>query len=122
MTTDAQVALGRAVGKKVESSLLGTTVRLARGVGVTPYTLFPHFQRMWDRTFDGGAVAIYGMGPKEVEFQSLKTPLYTSRFFRNGMRGAAMGMLDLFCVRSWVKEIPTKQPLEACCVFRAQWA
>jgi hypothetical protein len=122
MTTDAFVGRGRGVVETVARVWELVSARRPRGAGVTPYTLFPHFQRMWDRTFEGGAVAIYGLGPKEVQFESLKTPLYASRFFRNGMRGAAMGMLDLFCVRSWVKEIPTKQPLEALCVFRAQWA
>src|SRR5439155_12473049 len=57
LTTDEQIGMGSSVGERAQGSVLSTAVRAARGAGVTPWTIFPHFQRLWLRGAKGGAVS-----------------------------------------------------------------
>lgn len=121
MSTEAQVELGRAVCDRVKGTLLGTVMRMSKAAGVTPLTVLPQLQRFWYRAFDGGGLGAFSTGPKEVRFEMVKVPLADVRYFRNGMRGISMGLLDLFCTRSYVHEVPGMRA-SGVAVYRMQWA
>jgi hypothetical protein len=100
----AVVDIGRRVGDRLRGTLLGTAVRLSREVGVTPWNVIPQLPRFWTRLFDGSAMVGWRVGPKEARVDVLDMPLCDTAYFRSALCGQAMGVLDLFCAKSYVAE------------------
>jgi hypothetical protein len=106
LTDEEQVEVGRAVGVRLRGTLLGTVVRMAKEGGVSPWAVIPHFPRFWSRLFEGSALLGWKLGPKEARIECVAMPLVDVRYFRNALRGQTQGILDLFCTRSYVTQIP----------------
>jgi hypothetical protein len=121
LSVDEQLALGRGVGDRVRGTLLGTTTRMAKEAGVTPWTVLPHLQRFWNRAFDGGAITIVQLGPKDAGIEAQKSPLSDVRYFRTALRGLLTNVLEMFCAKAYIKERPGHRP-PGTVRFRAQWA
>jgi len=122
LTQDVQVVMGRQVGARMHGTLLGTVVRMAKEAGVSPWTVLPQFQRFWMRAFDGGAFYAEKLGPKEVHLEVQKVPLVDCTYFRVGLSGLIMGVLDLFCQKSYVQERGARKRTPGSAIFRVQWA
>lgn len=118
---DQQVANGRVVFDKTSGTLLGTAIRMAREAGITPWSVFPYFQRFWERGYDGGGLAVYKAGPKEAVFEVVSVRLLESRYFRNALRGLTGAMTELFCRKAYVTEKPGQRAPSSVTV-RVQWA
>ncbi len=99
-------AIGRDVNTQTNASVLKMLVKLATGAGVTPWTAFSQFNRLWDRVWVGGGVGVYKIGPKEARLEIVSWPLAGSTYVRHAMRGVSAGMLELFCTKAYVKELP----------------
>jgi len=121
LSNEVQVDLGRAVCDRVKGTLLGTVIRMSKAAGVTPLTVLPQLERFWYRAFDGGGLGAFAVGPKEVRFEIVRVPFAYVRYFRNGLRGICMGLLDLFCTRSYVHERLGPRG-SGTVVYRMQWA
>ena len=121
LTREQQVANGRAVFEKTRGTLLGTIVRMAKEAGVTPWTIFPYFQRFWERGYDGGGVTIVKSGPKEVRIELTQFPLFESPYYRNALRGLLTGVFELFCTKAYIVDCPGTRPRWTMAV-RVQWA
>jgi hypothetical protein len=106
LSMEEQLDIGSDVAVRIQNSLLGTLVRVAKGAGVTPWTGLEHFQRLWDRLLDGGAGAVYRLGPKEARVEMHGVPLVEIPYFRNAWRGMFLGSASLFCAKMYVTEIP----------------
>ncbi|MGH7294225.1 MAG: hypothetical protein ACRELB_04805, partial [Polyangiaceae bacterium] len=98
----------------------GTATGLAKGAGVDPWTLFPHFQRFWLRGLDGGGVRVLRQGPKDARVDVVECPLFESRYFRAATRGLAASLLELVCRKCYVQDLPSREP-DTAIAFRAQW-
>jgi hypothetical protein len=99
-----QVAIGRQVGDRVNATFLGTMLRAAKGVGVTPWLGLPHCRKLYERLFDGGDVCVTKTGPKDARMELAGNPLVTLSYFRQGLRGMWTAALELFCSRAYVTE------------------
>ena len=120
-TRDQAVANGRATFDKTSGTLLGTVIRMAKEAGVSPWTIFPQYQRFWSRAYDGNGVAVYNLGPKEVRVDIVQSRLVESRYYRDALRGLLIGVTELFCTKAYVTERPGRlAPMSAS--FRMQWA
>lgn len=120
LSRDTLIRLGRTVGEKTQGTLLGTAVRMAREVGVTPWSVLPQFQRFWNRAYDGGGLAVYKLGPKEARIEAYKAAPFDTPYFRAAICGLAPGVLELFCTRAYMHERPG-QRAPGSGVFRIQW-
>ncbi len=96
--------IGRQATEQVHGTLLGTFVRLAKGAGVTPWTVFARLHDLWSRIWVGGGVSVVRLGPKEARIEIEGWPCSASPYCRVGMRGVLPGVTDLFCSKSYVKE------------------
>ncbi len=45
--------IGEEVGNRIQGTFLGTIVRRARAVGLTPWITLAQIERLWDRLFEG---------------------------------------------------------------------
>jgi hypothetical protein len=111
---------GRAVLEKTRETWLGTMGRLAREAGATPWTLVPHFQRFWDRGYQGGAIRVVKTGPKDARCDVIEVPLCDVVYYRHATLGLVSAVLDLFTSKAYVSAMPQRGPGEM--TFRMQWA
>ena len=120
LSHDAVVRLGRAVGQKVNGTLLGTAVRMAKEMGVSPLTVVPQFPRFWGRAFQGGGICAFKTGPKEVRFEMHNAAVIDYPYFRSAICGLLMGMLEPVCQRVYMIERPGPRA-PGMGIFRLQW-
>jgi len=118
---DQQVQNGRVTFDKNRGTLLGTVVRMATQSGMTPWSVFPHFQRFWERGYDGGGVRVVKLGPKEVRLELVAVHVTDSRYYRNALRGLVMAVTELFCRKAYATEIPGQRGTGTV-GYRVQWA
>ncbi len=114
-----QIALATGSGEKMQGALTGTILRMSREIGVTPWILMPHGQRIWDRICRGGDLSIERVGPKEAIVRMYGLPLFSTSYFRVAIRYVLQGGLSLWCTRGYVTEVawtPTT------ITFREAWA
>ena len=115
------VAIGREVHTYAQATVFGMLVKLATGAGVTPWTAFSQFHRLWERVWVGGGVGVYKIGPKEARLEIVAWPCSGSSYIRHAMRGVVVGMLEMFCTKAYMKDLPrycTKTTLG----YRCAWA
>ena len=105
LSTQEQFAIGKEVGLKIQGTFLGGMVKLARGVGVTPWLCMSKYQRLYERLFVGGGVIVTKLGPKEARIEALKLPLSRIPYFRTAFRGLNEASCELFCTKAYVEEL-----------------
>ncbi len=121
LPAEEMAAIGRRVSERVSGTLLGTMADLARGAGVTPWTLYKHIQRFWNRAYDGGAIRVVRHAPKEAVLDMVKCPLVDVRYYRLSLLGHLQGMTSLFCKQAFVRELAGARA-PGTVSYRAQWA
>ena len=107
--------------RRANATVLSVAFRLARGAGVTPWTILQQVQRIWDRTSKGGAVGVWKIGPKEARVEVVGYPLAYLRYNRTTFRGIVLAVVELFCQKMYVREIP-QQCTSRTLGFRLSWA
>jgi hypothetical protein len=115
------VAIGREVHSHANASVLSMMVKLAASTGVTPWTAFSQMNRLWNRVWMGGGVGVYKIGPKEARMELVGWPCARSIYIRHAMRGVICGMLEMFCTKAYVKDLP-KYCTGATLGYRCAWA
>jgi hypothetical protein len=120
LSPDAIAHMGRGVFDRISGTLLGTAVRMAKGAGVTPWTVLPHLQRFWDRAYQGGGLSVTKLGPKEARGDVAHARLCESIYFRHALRGLLVGVLELFCQKAYVSILPVQA--SASISYKMQWA
>ncbi len=120
LTLEEQLGMGRAVGGHAQGTVLATIVKAARGAGVTPWTIMPHFDRLWRRAVDGGSSTVFRLGPKEARASFNGCELLDIPYFRNGLRGVLLRSGALFASKAYIHELPRRRGSEV--DFRMQWA
>ena len=114
-------ALGFNTLKHSHQSVLAMTARLAQAGGVTPWSVFSQFHKMWGRSFVGGDIEILKIGPKEARVEVLGLGCGRFRYCRNGIRGVLAGMAELFCGKAYVNEVAWRST-DTSLVLRIAWA
>ena len=95
LSVDDQIGMGRDVSRRTHETFLGLIVKMARGVGVTPWVVFPKINSLYARIFRGGGIQITRLGPKDAKVQTLGLTPLGIPYFRNaylGMYEAGVGM------------------------------
>lgn len=114
-----QIALATGSGEKMQGALTGTILRMSRKVGVTPWLLLPHSQRIWDRVCRGGDISVERVGPKEAVLRMVGLPLFSTSYFRVAIRYVLQSGLSLWCTRGYVTEVAWSPTTVT---FREAWA
>jgi len=101
LPTSEQVALGSAVGGHIQSTLLATLLRMAQGLGLTPWTSVNHYARIWDRLFIGGDLLVEKLSEREASVTMYNLLLLEVPYFRVALRG--LQEAGLSAIYSWKK-------------------
>jgi hypothetical protein len=111
--------IGRSVNDRIKGTLYGTFIRVFQEAGGNPWNVLPHWQRFWDRGYEGGALRIVKLGPKDVRVEVLGCSLCESHYFRNSLRGISNGFIEVFCKRAYATEVGYGGDRVS---YRYQWA
>jgi hypothetical protein len=120
LTARQQFEMGHAVGDRAKKSWFASALKVARGVGVTPWSLAPYLNKLHQRTINGGAVAAFRLGPKEARIVYVGNELLDIPYFHEASRGLLHAIAEMFCETMYSHELPGRRRGEAS--FRLQWA
>jgi hypothetical protein len=115
------LSIGNEVGKHAQGTVLSVAVRLAKGAGVTPWTIIHRLPDVWRRTWIGGGVSIVKCGPKDARIEIAGWPCSRTTYCRVAMRGVIAGLVELFCEKAYMKEVPQLCTPMAL-AYRCSWA
>jgi hypothetical protein len=87
--------IGEDVGERIQGTFLGTLVRKARSVGLTPWILLGQFQRLWERLMQGGGVCLLKVGPKDCSVDVRGLALCDYAYFRAAFCGVVASGIKL---------------------------
>ena len=121
LPVDEQFRNGLRTFKGGGATVFGTIAKLARGLGASPWTVLPHFQRFWERVYDGGGVSVVQLGPKEARIELVQFGLLESPYYRHALRGLVTGILESVCTKAYVVERPSPHGKRDSLTLRAQW-
>ena len=121
LSTSRVLEIGQLVSMAAQGTMLDFVLRLAKGAGVTPWTIFAQYPRTWSRIFEGGDLAIVKVGPKEARIEFVGCLCARSHYFRVGIRGVVTNMNARFCTKGYVSEI-TRLCNDTTIVLRYAWA
>jgi hypothetical protein len=97
--------VGRFVGDQVHGKFLGTLVRLAGRLGVSPWVALRQSYKLWTRSWKGGAPIVTRVSEAVARFEVAGVPFVDSTFFRNSFMGAVEVGIEPFCKVPAVTEI-----------------
>jgi hypothetical protein len=100
------VEIGREVTRQVHGTVLGFIVKVAKGAGVTPWSVLVKLGDLWARVWVGGGVCVVKLGPKEARIEVAGWPCAGTTYCRVAMRGICAALLELFCEKAYANEIP----------------
>jgi hypothetical protein len=107
LSSDEIRAMGRAIGDRLNESTLQALRRLATGAGITPWVALPQYGRFWTRAFEGGAIRITKVGPKDATIAISLVPFARSPYFRGTFCAIHEVGLGLFSSKLYVRIVPT---------------
>ncbi len=119
LSANAIAAIGRSTNDRVKGALSGTFVRVFQEGGGNPWNVLPHWQRFWERGYDGGALRVVKLGPKDARVDVIACSLCESHYFRHALRGLSNGFIAIFCARAYASEVASSATGVS---YRYQWA
>jgi hypothetical protein len=94
--------VGEDVGERIQGTFIGTLVRKARTVGLTPWALLGQFDRLWGRVMTGGAVGL-------------------TRYFRAAFCGVIASGIKLGAGRAVTVRVSSAARFGERCLFKCAW-
>jgi hypothetical protein len=114
------VEMGIASGERAQGGVLRTVIRFSKQGGVTPWTLLPQIQKLWERGADGGGTSVMKAGPKEARLEVIGCALFDIPYFRAAFSGVVQGILRTVSARVYVHDI-TPALSRSACLLALQW-
>jgi hypothetical protein len=103
---DVVLDIGAEAGRILNQTVLKTVFKLSREAGMSPWTAFPHSNRLIGRSWEGSTCGVFKVGPKEARFEWIGQPLAVLPYFRVAFGGFIRGILSLFSRVAHVRELP----------------
>ena len=113
--------IGEDVGNRIQGTFIGTLVRRARTMGLTPWVPLAQFGRLWERLIQGGGAGVTKVGPKDAQIDFRLLTLARFAYFRVGFCGVIASGIKLGAGRAVnVKVVELREP-EVRMRIKAQW-
>lgn len=113
--------IGEEVGNRIQGTFLGTIVRRARAVGLTPWIPLVQIGRLWERLFEGGAPALFKVGPKDALVDMHHLTLCRFAYFRAAFCGVLTSGIKLGAGRAVHTRILDLREPDRRMRVRAEW-
>ncbi len=103
LTPDLQREIGNDVSRRIQETFLATVLQMAKGVGVTPWSLMPKGNQIFARVFRGGGTQVTKLGPKDVSIEIARLPLLEINYFRTALQAIYQTAIGMFAKRAHVR-------------------
>ncbi len=121
LPVDTQLELGQGLSNRMHKPVFDVALRLAGALGVTPWTLAEQAVKMYGRAYDGGALLVQQLGPKDARFEVLGFPCADVDYCKNAWRGIVLGATEMFATRAYVHAVPAMSGPNRLS-YRVSWA
>ena len=119
--TDEDIeAMGSSVVIRGHGKAIEVALKLMPLQVVNVFSFVARTETLWDRAFDGGAPAIYKLGPKEARFDVHGLPFAHLRYPRIAIRGVIAGVMRLLVRTVYVHDV-TRSRRPPVLSYRVQW-
>jgi hypothetical protein len=109
------------ITRRVHRTALALALRVARDAGASPWTIYGRLDRLWDRVWQGGGVAVTRTGPKDALIEVAGWPCAEQPYCRAAMPWVVTAVTELFCRKAFVIDV-TRDGARNSIALRAQWA
>lgn len=122
LSREEQVGIGRDVSKRIHDTFLRLIVKVARGVGVTPWTLLAKSNTLRARLLNGGGIRVTRLGRTSARIEIAEIPLFRVPYFQNAVLGVYQAGVELLAsnVTGRLLKAEPSQP-ERLTVMRIDW-
>ena len=100
---------GKQVGERVHGEFLRVLIKLAGKFGADPWRALAQAEKLWKRSWEGGALLVVRESNNSARFTVEGMPPSSSDFFRASLSGAIHAGVTLLCQRAIVTEDKSKQ-------------
>jgi hypothetical protein len=108
LSIEQQREIGSDVSHRIHVSVLGVVVKMAKGLGVTPWTALGRGNQLYARILRGGGSQMTKLGPKEAQIELGRLPLLEIPYFRTAALGMYQTAIGLFATRAHVRLVPAQ--------------
>jgi len=113
--------IGAEVGAHLQGTFIGTLLRGARSVGLTPWVPLAQFQRLKERLMQGGGVAVCKVGPKDATIDLRQIELFKHDYFRIAYCGVIASAIKLGAGKSVRVQVVNGGGYDQRCVYKCSW-
>jgi hypothetical protein len=103
LSMEQQREIGSDVSHRIHETFLGVVVKMAKGVGVTPWTALGRGNQLYARILRGGGSQMTRLGPKDAQIELGRLPLLEIPYFRTAALGMYQTAIGLFATRAHVR-------------------
>lgn len=103
LSLEEQREIGADVSRRIHETFLGFVVQLAKGVGVTPWTVLVRGNQLWTRIMRGGGLQVRKLGAKDAQIELGKLSLLEIPYFRTAAQGIYQVAIGMFATRAHVR-------------------
>lgn len=103
LSTEQQRDIGADVSRRIQQSLLGTMLQVAKRVGVTPWSVLPKTHQLIGRSLRGGGTQVTKLGEHDALVEVGQVPLLEINYFRTAMMGLFETAVGMFSKRAEVR-------------------
>lgn len=121
LSTGELLEIGEDVGERIQGTFIGTLVRKARTVGLTPWVPLGQFERLWGRLIMGGAVGLTRTGPKDCSVDNRMLDLCQYDYFRAAFCGVVASGIKLGAGRAVTVRVSSAGHFAQRCVLTCSW-
>lgn len=121
LASNELLEIGEDVGERIQGTFIGTLVRKARTVGLTPWVPLGQFQRLLERLMMGGGVSLTRTGPKDCTIDCRMVGLCHFDYFRAAFCGVIASGIKLGAGKAVTVRMHSSGNFAQRCVFKCSW-
>lgn len=103
LSLEQQRDIGSDVSRRIHETSLGVLVQMAKGVGVTPWTVLGKSNQLFARVVKGGGLQVTKLGPKDAQIEIGRLPLLEIPYFRTAAQGIFQVVIGTFAKHAHVR-------------------
>jgi hypothetical protein len=105
LTPERHLAMTMGPGGQVRRSWYAPLIATAEQTDATPWSILPLLHRMWLRSADGGAAAVYRLGPNKARVEYVGCELFAIPYFRQATRTILLVLMGRMCKKPTVRTL-----------------
>jgi hypothetical protein len=103
LTVEQQREIGEDVSRRIHETFLSVMLQVAKGIGVTPWTVLGKGNQIFARMAKGGGTQVRKLGPKDATVEIAGLPLLDIPYFRTATQGIYQVAIGMFAKRAHVR-------------------